>query len=699
MQDQESISASDFIVSGRIRLHDFNQMLDKWPNLASHTYIVISYVPMWDEINVEWKFEQLGCQMSSCRSTVVVNAENKQCTPDDEPFSQRLSNSYKLDRCQPICSEFKSAPPPQLLWKNGTNKQQQLTNNLRDVFLPPNKCIALQAEYIESLVNPYESYDERWGLEDNGLDLVDEVVDSFGHFLPVAKVYDKHCEFFKTNFQKIENTRFVSDSKAKYYRIGSDNECGFDNVEHLVSMFTGSWFVRVMKDRHNVQTEAGRKISASNRHPTSIPEIQNKQIWKSTINSKKVKIPPSVSAEQLFSRSLLDRAKKEGRQLYWTNGNINNASSNTLNGPYNGLIQLGEKNSIDFDNAILLNAIANNRKRQNVVFDVVDDSNDNGETEKEKQNRLKDVLVQIRNYLNKGGNILGSMYTPQTAAYVAVDINTSKAMQLGVKKLLPTIESSANKFMQSNASANVLKLSSKLMSRAIAHGMLSSLASVVTKSLIGSLSGVGTVLFVMQLVDIVLLLIGDPTGLLKEPDNDAQYRTLANAYIRQNQRKFGVSEIEFTPDMLNELQMSNDDIETRKLTYSILYYNELFRHNVLSDGSRMDKILDIELNDYVDVNNRLTKNYFQAVQEYNAMQLIISPLDVYDYEKSVATKSAQLHRKIRWFIVLELMLFVLGLKFVHLYLLFSISEVLCLLFMGVYSFKYVYERDDDNRDD
>lgn len=316
-------------------------------NVWSNTYYVIEIDADTGQLNAQTFFERDGCNMVSCLPTKIDWHRN--CSPVDKPFSQKLQDGSFVNRCQPVCfnvvtgsktSEANTtdnpAPVPYVQWRHrhttrvdGGDEKKECVVDVNSMLAGRHFCSLVNSSYLDALLNPYLTFDEKWGLEPWGLNLSSTQTETD---IPVfGRVHQDHCTFFKERFKEAETDFTTPSSLASYYKTG-DNECGMNKWEKYTGFVTGNWLVRALRSRPNPRDlevvdpdDASRKIiPAAVQHLPTHRYLDNLTAWKSYVNRLKVSaqkkpIDLSTSVGDLFTvRQRGDRLDR-WCQVFWTN--------------------------------------------------------------------------------------------------------------------------------------------------------------------------------------------------------------------------------------------------------------------------------------------------------------------------------------------------------------------------------------------
>ncbi|KAL1460464.1 hypothetical protein WDU94_012445 [Cyamophila willieti] len=621
-------------------------------------------------------------------------------------------NGTFVDRCQPVCfnaitgsntnqASLTDMPSqiPYTVWRRRRQQAAAPVVNIGELLQGGDgRCVLMNVAYIDALLNPYLSYDPKWGLEPWGLNLSspdDELdVPLFG------RVHEAHCTFFKERFQRAE-PNYLTPTAIRPYYMSNDNECGMNTFEKYAGFAAGNWLVRAcrsrptQKDLEVVDSKGEQKIPAAIEHRPTKPYLESAAAWKSYVNAAKRKMKLDISDAELFTVDQRTNRNVHWYQVYWTNkasvvALFDGAATNRSIPLYIDTVKYEYEET--FGGVVVSSPsirppppphnnsngpkIKRRQKRANLSGKYDDETTDSIQLQianvmSEVTHTVHDKVEKIKEFAqyvkeNPKG-VVENIGEGLAALMLSPDMYTQQMLDLLLRNLISTSKEVLSKYLEQLlfdtlrqcAAIGLHRLSSELLvnatSIAVVNVAVVHIAATAAKSAITALS-VGTlVLTISQLMDLFWTFIADPYGFTKPSDGDPVYRMMADLQARSQQSLYGGHrDMTWTPSMFLRFVKQGDDKFVTQVSTAQIFAFVLAAHNITVNSDGAEVVYTRNLNAKAIIMSRdgsslvtdptttfsaIPNAFVEAIRSSRARQLIVSPNDVLVYELDIVNRA------------------------------------------------------------
>lgn len=616
----------------RSSLLRLKRLYEKFPSIASKIKYNISLADKTNDyyyrdefknraIMVDFTIDEEACNFISCVPWDLKGP----CLPSDEAHYYRIGQKDEFTiACAPTCFHLKK-----VVYDDDGNAEAQFPSVEYNKFT--NKCMysSLARQWMETpITRSATRYERKLNDFEVGFDKVDDALRLNGY----KYQYNKHyCDQFYASYR--------------------DGECYQSWLSKLKDAVIGNSLIHTATDYARLLF-TGTTVQSANVDPA--PEIESnflKANYFSDIN-KNFKLPDVEIELDEFTRVKRDIKKNEKNDILKKLKGINAKARDSIHVPHKkplkmkiDKLDLSEQSAEDIQQSWVWQQIQSLWEIQIEAMNEITDF-------------LRPILTDSALWLQIGFDSMVFIIK-----YLSGKIGPSlmKVMsQMGTKLASKLISSTLN----ATFTRILINMGTKLVSKVVvAIGKLAALASSV----------IGILLVVVSVLDIVFA-FWDPIG-FNNQFPEGYLEELQTQYDFALREQTGTSNPEVTFDLLTSLMLEENDlleITLLEFTYIYEYLNHL---TVNSEGSRIDKGVEIELNPDIDAD-------FENQMEADELK-IYTQKELYDYENNFNKR----YRTVQLLNFGAFAIVVLGILTIKLFSFISI--LLCLLGLLVFGFSYV----------
>lgn len=595
--------------NNRYRLRIINKLYQKWPHLISHMEYSIEqadldidyYYPSTFKskaIKVTTNIPELLCRKLSCNSAMA----EKSCTKDTPASYYIIGDQPNFElQCQPSCYNLLQDP----VIDKDTGEEQ--VHMVRLNYNPKFGCVITPTSNIWHERPFYRSdtvYEHRLNDLPTGFNMAPRDPYSYSG---ITYEYNKsYCDSYYDQWDANKRTCIKKWWEVVLYAVVGESiikmvKAGIQSINNgYKSDYPPVHFPDIPDVEHIWSVKGWREdINTSFILPPIDYELPENElvVFRETKKTRDMKIPLLFHEKSL---NFIKTIKNKQRQ-------INSKLRRKLETYYDVKLNAFEHDEIQ--------RVKNCNKKYPSIFFV------NKETGEEET--ASNIITSIMN------SLLSSVFSP--AFWIDMGLGVTTDVILDQLKII--FRKLANDIIP-KLTEKLLQYTSKVLSKVFAKSVYATIANTASKIVIKTVSKVmikltklmaevasvvGIILAIISIMDI-LLTIWDPLGFNNKFDQEIINSVTRSSDIAMRQDlEVAVPMMNF--DILSNICLSTEEILDESLNSFIYVYEYLNALTVNSEGSRIDKGVEIDL----DLND-------ETVNDVIADTKLITPKEIYDYE-------------------------------------------------------------------
>lgn len=579
---------------------------------------------------VNWSFERGGCKNVSCVGTYPPG---KSCALTDKPFGlltgknvyERNNNYFPediIDVCAPQCFHLKSASaakdtltiaakhnakdisfPPTLVWNDQTNAcQYDVSPGIMKLFLDP-------SSRLSDTYSPLR--------DDVIFTLARERLATFPETkVTVGRVNQPYCSQFQMDV--------VNDKESvSLDPTFTNNMCDLSKAEHVLSWFTGTSLIRMVKMGHDelsilLKKAIRARSSDIQTYQTSEARFASVDAWRAQVPRKNqmVDIPLDITATNL---GLIG----DDYWSEWTNDPVSVANKPT--DKYGGVLV---RNSESEERSKIWSVLSSppesqpppssslsspdtkKRAKRAAISTVVSKAPPEKPQLPPTTATASKVWSKIDNFL---AGLIRSLSDPETYVAFAAGYEASKfvsSLRSQVKRTMSVMTTIVERdgvktlFGLSGKAAGLRMIEMSTLHTVMSVSVRTTVSTTIramTTAAVASLNVLSWILILGPILDLLFALVWDPLKLCTPAFTDIQLQKIVESDLEMRVRNGTASGIltvgNFTPSDLMRAYLMNEDVELLGLQIktSLTYNNAYFCNmKTTSEGSVVDWSVDGE---------------------------------------------------------------------------------------------------------